>query len=89
MIEINALDILNQRKLNYVPPQFAKTKVGDTEWQVNDIEKWIQNTLKGRFYLCKYPGIQNDGKMKTSVIVGFEDHKELTYFMLACPHLRR
>jgi len=43
----------------------------------------------GRFYIKRQPGISQDGKLKTATYVGFEDHKELTYFMLACPHIRR
>jgi hypothetical protein len=34
------------------------------------------------------PVIENE-KLKSSLIVAFEDHSEMTYFMLACPHLRR
>ena len=31
----------------------------------------------------------NDERFQTATFVGFEEQKELTYFMLACPHLRR
>ena len=30
-----------------------------------------------------------DGNLKSTTFMAFEDQKELTYFMLACPHLRR
>ena len=49
----------------------------------------IKTKLKGRFYLQKTPGIGTDSKVRSVTYLGFEDHKELTYFMLACPHLRR
>jgi hypothetical protein len=35
------------------------------------------------------PHVDQEGKLKSATFVAFEDHKELTYFMLACPHLRR
>lgn len=89
MIELNALDVLNQRKVDFMPPQFSKMKVSETEWHEPSIEEWIKTKLKGRFYYQKNPGIGTDGRVKSSLYVGFEDHKELTYFMLACPHLRR
>jgi hypothetical protein len=89
MIDINALDVLNQRKVNVVHPQFAKFKVADVEWNHEDIEDWVRVKLKGRFYIQRLPSVSSDGKLKSSTFVGFEDHKELTYFMLACPHLRR
>ena len=36
-----------------------------------------------------FEGVDKDGKLKTPTYVGFEEEKELTYFMLACPNLRR
>jgi hypothetical protein len=33
--------------------------------------------------------VDQSGKMATSTFLGFEDQKELTYFILACPYLRR
>jgi hypothetical protein len=89
MIEINALDVLKERQVNCAFPQFSKTKLSEGEWNDNDIEVWIKNKLKGRFYVQKLPNVGTDGKLRSSTFVGFEDHKELTYFMLACPYLRR
>jgi hypothetical protein len=45
--------------------------------------------LKGRFSLAKMPVIDSQDKLKSSLVIAFEDHSEMTYFMLACPHLRR
>lgn len=89
MIEINALDVLKERKVDTAFPQFSKIKISEGDWHLTEIEQWIKNKLKGRFYLQKIPSIGSDGKLKPSTFAGFEDHKELTYFMLACPHLRR
>lgn len=89
MIEINALDVLKERKVDTAFPQFSKMKLSEGEWHLSDIENWITNKLKGRFFLQKLPNVGADGKLKATTFVGFEDHKELTYFMLACPHLRR
>lgn len=89
MIEINALDVLKQRQVDCAFPQFSKIKLTEGEWHSNDIEIWIKNKLKGRFYIQKLPSVGTDNRLRTSTFVGFEDHKELTYFMLACPYLRR
>ena len=89
MTEINSLNVLNLRKIDCIAPQFAKTKIVDGEWNILEIETWIQNKLKSRFYIHKYPTVGDGGKIKSTTLVGFEDHKELTYFMLACPFLRR
>lgn len=89
MIELNVLDVLNHRKIDCMPPQFSKIKIADNEWIDHNLEDWIKSKLKGRFYLNRTPGIGADGKIRSVTYVGFEDHKELTYFMLACPYLRR
>lgn len=89
MLKINALDILNLRQIDSVAPHFAKIKLADMDLFGADVETWIRSKLIGRFYIKRQPGISQDGKLKTATYVGFEDHKELTYFMLACPHIRR
>ena len=89
MLKLNALDILNHRQVDSVAPHFAKIKLADVDLVGSDVETWIRSKLVGRFYIKRQPGISQDGKLKTATYVGFEDHKELTYFMLACPHIRR
>jgi len=89
MLKLNALDILNHRQIDSAAPHFAKIKLADVDLFGSDVETWIRSKLVGRFYIKRQPGISQDGKLKTATYVGFEDHKELTYFMLACPHIRR
>jgi hypothetical protein len=74
MIEYNPLDILKKRSLRVMPPHFGKIKLEE---------------IKGRYAVVKLSSIENDSKLKSAMFAGFEDHKELTYFMLACPYLRR
>lgn len=88
-MEINALDILNRRKIDFIPRHFSKMKINDNEANVVETEFWIKNKLRGRYFFLKAPLVLTDGKLRSNTVVGFEDHKELTYFMLACPHLRR
>jgi hypothetical protein len=89
MIDINPLDILNCRKLSYIPGHFAKMHLSEVNFLGREISSWIQNRLKGRYSIANMPAVDKDGKLKTATFVAFEDQKELTYFMLACPHLRR
>jgi hypothetical protein len=89
MLKLNALDILGHREVNFVAPQFAKIKLADGDLFGTEVETWIKSKLAGRYYVKRQPTISQDGKLKTATFVGFEDHKELTYFMLACPHIRR
>lgn len=88
MFDLNPIDVLKQRKLNTLPPHFSKIKILDLEI-FEGIEDWIKTKLKGRYCLVKHPGIDQSGNLKSSFYIGFEDQKELTYLMLACPILRR
>ena len=89
MFELNPIAILKQRKVKTLPPHFAKAKIGDSELFDNSVSDWVDARLKGRYCIVRSPAIDKDGKLKSATFVAFEDQKELTYFMLACPHLRR
>jgi hypothetical protein len=91
MFDLNPLEVLNKRSLSHIPPHFAKFKIDDrgASFGSDSLENWIRNRLKGRYAIAKQPTIDKDEHLKTATFVAFEDQKELTYFMLACPHLRR
>jgi hypothetical protein len=89
MFDLNPIDVLKQREIKTLPPHFSKIKVSDSELFEGNIDSWIKNRLKGRYCIVRSPSIDNGGNLKSATFVGFEDQKELTYFMLACPHLRR
>ena len=89
MFDINPLDVLDKRRVKYACPHFMTASLSYSNIYNNDIPDWIQTKLKGRFFFEKTPGVDKEGKFKSSLTVGFEDPKELTYFMLACPFLRR
>jgi len=89
MKEINALELLGERKVDFLPLHFSKFKLSDKDFFIENIENWIRSKLRGRYFLKKFPSISSDGKLKNSLFVGFENQSELTHFILACPHLRR
>lgn len=84
MIDVNPLSVLNKRSLKWLPPHFSKVSL-PMEYMLldNKIEDWIKYKLKGRYCIVTTPNGTN-----TVTTVGFEQEKELTYFMLACPHIR-
>ena len=89
MFDLNPIDVLKQRQVKTLPPHFSKIKIADSEFFDNSISNWVEARLKGRYSIVRSPAIDKDGKLKSATFVAFEDQKELTYFMLACPHLRR
>jgi len=89
MLELNPLDILNIRKLETMPPHFCKTKIAGEDRNYRDVTNWIKSKLTGRYCVLQYPTVTSNDKFQTATFVGFEEQKELTFFMLACPYLRR
>lgn len=89
MFNLNPLDVLNIRETKVLPPHFTKIKVTEGDIYDGKMKQWIQTKLKGRFCILKSPAVDQQGNLKSTTFVAFEDQKELTYFMLACPHLRR
>ena len=91
MIEYNHLDLIGERELDWLPPHFSKYKLpSEVAWYESLIRQWIRINTKGRFYMLKIPKINlTDNKLINLLELGFEDHSEMTYFMLACPHLRK
>jgi hypothetical protein len=91
MLEINPLAILKSQYVRRMLPHFTKVKLDNTFFfdDFFDLESWIFSNCKGRFSISKIPGADQEGKIKVFTFVGFEEEKELTYFMLACPFFRR
>lgn len=88
MFDLNPMDVLHQRRLRTVAPHFAAVTISDIAL-FEGVEDWIQDRLKGRYYICKKPALDRNDNLRSTTSVGFEDQQELTYFMLACPHIRR
>lgn len=89
MINLNPLDVLGKRKLDVMPIHFKKTKISVFELDSDDLINWITERLTGRYCISVEPHIDQSGHLKTTTFLGFEDQKELTYCILACPYLRR
>ena len=86
MQDVNPLEVLNKRVLDFMPKHFVKTSISYLESR--ETYNWVRQNLRGRFCVIDYPTIEN-GRLKHVKHIGFEDPKELTYFMLACPYKRR
>ena len=77
--------------MNRIPKHFSKIKISDSSFvmDISELDSWIENKCKGRYSISKMPFTDSYGKLKDCYFVGFEEEKELTYFMLACPYFRR
>jgi hypothetical protein len=89
MLDLNPLDILKNRKMSFLPTHFVTAKISEAALWDNTLEHWVEIKLKGRYCITKIPLIDEQGKLRSFPILGLEDQKEMTYFMLACPYTRR
>jgi len=82
--EPNALNVFNLRTMTVPPPHFEYTTIPVRYNLESAIDSWIISHLKGRYYIGRGVSAEQDPIIK----IGFEDPKELSFFTLACPHLK-
>jgi len=85
--EPNPLNIFNSRRLQ-VPSAFLDFTEITFSYNLEDaIVQWIENNCKGRYYVGKGLGT-SDNATEVCLKVGFEQPKETSYFIMACPLLK-
>lgn len=84
----NPLNVLEMRRVQSAPPHFEYLTIPLTYNIEQSIIKWIEQYLNSRFYVGKSVELDRNNKIVTVIKVGFEESKEASYFMLACPILK-
>lgn len=87
MIKVNYLDILNMRRVSNPPHHFEYQILSIPYHKVTLIKNWITFNLKSKFYFAESLVLENN-KYTVKFKIGFEDRKELSFFLLACPYLQ-
>jgi len=85
---LNPLNVLEMRRVEYCPPYFHTITLNATYNMISSINTWIYNNTKGRYYINKTVTLNSSNTFFEKLKVGFENPNELTYFTLACPHLK-
>jgi len=83
----NPLNLLGARQTEMLPPSFKVITMPIVYNTHSSVIRWIYENCKGRFYVGKGLEIRN-GTMGAVIKIGFEDPKESSYFVLACPYLK-
>jgi len=81
---LNPLDLFDARVMPVAPPHFQYTEIELKYNLESAVSNWIEDNLKGRFFVGRSLSKSGQSVLK----IGFEEGKELSYFTLACPHLR-
>ncbi len=84
----NPYNVFEARRVEFPPSHFEYASI-NLRYNIKEaLERWIESNLRGRYFLGKAVTIDDGNKLAYSVSIGFEESKELSYFMLACPHLK-
>jgi len=86
--KINSLNVFEVRQVKSAPPHFEYVNLPMKYNLEESLVKWIKQNLKNRFYTGKNISLDSDNKLVQVLTVGFEETKDMSYFMLACPHLK-
>lgn len=84
----NPLNLFDLRRAEIAPPYFEYVSIDFTYNMDNAIIHWIEKNLKGRYFVKRSSGINSSDVVDQVLKIGFEEPKELSMFMLACPHLK-
>ena len=84
----NPLSVFKVRQVKTPVPYFEYVNL-PLKYNIEDsLSKWIQSNLRNRYYIGKKVNLDSENKFQQVITVGFEETKEMSYFMLACPHLK-
>lgn len=85
--KINPLNVLGCREVQDPPPYFTYVNVSLRFNVLKSVKDWIMINLKHRFYIGETV-ILDDNQLAISIKIGFEEPKEASFFIIACPLLK-
>lgn len=85
--KINPLNVLGCREVLDPPPHFHYLFVDLKYNIVSSVKQWIYENLKNRFYIGESLQL-TDNQLTVRIRIGFEEPKDASFFLLACPLLK-
>jgi hypothetical protein len=70
------------------PPHFEYVNIPIKYNLEQSLNNWIERNLRNRYYVGRNVALDEKNKIIQVITVGFEETKDMSYFMLACPHLK-
>ena len=84
----NPLNVFDIRQVKTAVPSFEYINLPIKYNLEDSLSKWINCNLRNRYYIGKQITLDNENKLSQVITIGFEETKDMSYFMLACPHLK-
>ena len=85
--KINPLNVLGCREVGDPPPHFHYLNIDLKYNMVGSLKQWVYENLRSRFYLGESLQLYNN-QFVIQIKIGFEEPKEASFFLLACPLLK-
>ena len=84
---IKELDVLQLRRVQFCPDHFSTIDLDRSYNLENAMVSWIEENLSGRYFFGPNVALKHNNFSKVYTI-GFEKASVMSFFMLACPHLK-
>lgn len=84
----NPLCVLDVQEVGFAEPHFEYVDIPLIYNLEKSLKEWISGHLKNKFYIGRNIILDDNNKLVQVVTVGFEEAKDASYFMLACPFLK-
>lgn len=86
-INLNPLEILEARRMEFLPPHFTILKLPHLGWRDDVIiDDWVEKNLKNRYFSGSKVFLENNSLIKHRIIA-FEDAHDSSMFLLKCPYI--
>lgn len=86
--EVNALNVLGMRKLNFIPDHFEKIYLTH-KVNIKSVENWIEYYLNSRYAIKINLMLDSNKKIIYGTKIGLEDPNEMLLLTLGCTHLHK
>ena len=88
-MKTNPLNYFGIRKLDVPTSNLECIEIPMSYNLEQAIDKWVNQNCKNRDFIGRtFIKNERENKPNYNIKIGFEDPKELSYFVLACPHLK-
>ena len=86
----NVLKFFDMNRFEIPPTYLEYITIPTHEYKnlASEIVEWIEANCKSRYFAGVVTGVSSENKISNFIKIGFENPKELSYFTLACPHLK-
>lgn len=85
----NPLTYFKMRRVSYPSPHFEYFKLQSNQKNIKKIIEWVELNLNSRYYIGQGISLDNSNSIVYNTHIGFENEKELSFFLIACPYLHK